>query len=90
MSISLLFAWLLLAQGQESPVQSCDSGESKTLEQSARTSLDGKNYQSAVQQFQAAYSACPSRRFLLLDLSRAASLARDSQNAIRFAEEYLK
>jgi len=75
--------------GQMLP-ESCDSVQSKALQQSAHDALVQRQYDLALQRFQMAFTACPGERSLLLELSQTQLSRRDFAQAIRAAQRYVE
>lgn len=75
-----------LVSGQE---EICDTARSEWLEKDARRALGAREYPVASRRFQEALDACPTNRSLLLGLSQAQLYAREFEDAIRSARQYL-
>ncbi len=71
--------------------RACDTaGKASELEQTARDAMQKRQFETAIQQFQAAYSACPGESTLLLELGNAYFMAQHLSQAKNVALQILR
>ena len=78
---------IAFANGQQSAQGNCDSAHSLALRASGREAFDKHQYEVAARRFSDALDACPSQRDLLIELSEAQAHSRQTDLAIRSAQE---
>ena len=81
---------IAFANGQQSAQGNCDSAHSLALRASGREAFDKHQYEVAARRFSDALDACPSQRDLLIELSEAQAHSRQTDLAIRSAQEFLE
>lgn len=89
-SLVLVFLVPALLPAQNPAGSECDATNQAALEQSARDAMQKRDYDVAIQKFQAFYSACPDKPAILLELGNAYFMGQHFQQARNVALRVLQ
>jgi len=86
----LIFLAASLLCAQEQSTIACNQARATALEQSAREVMQQRGYDTAIQRFQAALSACPGQPAIQLELGNAYFMGQHFREAIEISRKVLQ